>query len=746
MRLCFAGVIRKYICVFLLLGCSGIFAACGDAPQATVDSEGTEEYYYSIKIRNIPDPDEALYNSDILAEHENWWGWENSRIYQNGCIYRLLFLLDETKEESESFLGYCLQTFHEDTWSWEQILLSDVEWIEGGYTNISGMAGATQEGVFLKITESTVDGEQMYLGYFDGISGKILMEWPEEIEGGSVYRDQDQNIYFISAAENAIYVYDSNGVRQRRTQLDGYLWNGICNPVTGGMLWCGSNSDGARFWKDLNSPGSYKPVKEVDAYAFKAAYAPDGTLYYADAKAVWIEEEQPRQILVFGDMGYSLEELYNICILENGDIQCYVFLDGTLSLLSLSRETEEIAIEQQEIFLCAWQSSSDIFLNQIITRFNRQNSRYHISLLNEEDSSRTELEMSIGQGPDLMILPPLVAENYVQQGYLQNMEGVIEDPALFLGAALESGRINGITYGIPYSCSLDFAVFSKDIAGERQSWTVEEMMQCIRESNAGILDWYFSQIDAINIVMKYGLCDNGNTAYIDWKKGESHLTEQPFRDLLEFAAEYADTGEYEASDVFPMLQEGYIAGTEIHLWKLGMLDYAANCFSGRASYIGYPNSSGKKGIYVWADCLYVNQASDKMEGITEFVRFMLSEDAQKLCIAENESYSMPIRLSTISYLIEQEQKKAENPLTYADSWMNWQEDGLDEEQLRVLDELLEQAQPASFYVTEVEDFFYEELTPYFDGTRSLTDTLKVLDNRIQLYLDENYQFLTDRWK
>lgn len=189
--------------------------------------------------------------------------------------------------------------------------------------------------------------------------------------------------------------------------------------------------------------------------------------------------------------------------------------------------------------------STPYLRNQLITMFNRQNSRYHISLVNAEDSSRTEIELSVGQGPDLLMLSPLTAVGYVQQGYLRDMEGIME-----------------------------------------------------------------------------------------------------------------------------------------------------------------------------------------------FIRFMLSEEAQKLCVADNMCYSMPIRLSTISYLIEQEQKKAEEPQNNADSWMSWQEDGLDAVQLRQLEELLEQAQPARFYVTETEDFFYEELAPYFSGTRSLTETLKVLDNRIQLYLDE----------
>ena len=100
---------------------------------------------------------------------------------------------------------------------------------------------------------------------------------------------------------------------------------------------------------------------------------------------------------------------------------------------------------------------------------------------------------------------------------------------------------------------------------------------------------------------------------------------------------------------------------------------------------------------------------------------------------------MPVRLSTIYGLVEQEQKRAENaeePLIYADGFVSWQEDGLDQEQLETLEELLAQAQPYKFYAMELEDILYEELEPYFSGERSLEEAVALLDNRVQVYLNE----------
>ena len=49
-------------------------------------------------------------------------------------------------------------------------------------------------------------------------------------------------------------------------------------------------------------------------------------------------------------------------------------------------------------------------------------------------------------------------------------------------AALETGRIDGVLYGIPYQCILFLNAYSKDFAGERTFWTLPELMEAVREA------------------------------------------------------------------------------------------------------------------------------------------------------------------------------------------------------------------------------------------------------------------------
>ncbi len=720
---------RKRFGLLLLLGLCGLFTACGDTPQAVPDSGENQIYGYSLIFRDIPDPDEALRESGILAEHKDCQVLERYRAYQGNCIYRYLVFTDE----NYSYFEQCLQIFRKDSWTWEQTRISGTGWVEGRSVAITSVVGATDEGVFLEIIDfHAEDGEQRYLGFFDGIEGKLLMEWPKEADNTLVC--QGQEINFVNSLAGTVYSYDVDGRQRGLITLDGFLEEGIVNPATENTIWYGGSRDGLRLWKDSRKSSSYELITVVAPYEARVACDPEGNLYFADAQAIWTQEKQPRKIMSFLESGYQLEKLYSIQAMEDGDLQCYVSVDGTLCLLELHRDTHEQTSEQKEIIL--YGAQNDIFLTQLITRFNRRNPQYHITFLESGEFSRIPAEIATGQGPDLLILSSSEAAEYARHGYIRSMEGIIEEPALFLDAAMENGRIDGITYGIPYCCTLDFPVFSTALVGNRSSWTVEEMMQLIEESDAEILFWYFSDPNAFQIVTEYGLYDNDNTDYIDWEKRESHLDEAPFARLLEFAKKYGDTGEYDMSEILSLTASGKIAGVAISLHRLGELDYAENFFSGRASYIGYPTSGGKRGIYTRAQCLYVNQATEQLEGITEFFRFMLSDEAQKLCVADGMCYQIPVRLSTIAYLTEQEQAKAKNPGEYGIGPISWLEDGLNESQQQVLVELLDQATPYNFYALEIYDILYEELDPYFQGNRSLEEAVAILDSRVQVYLNE----------
>ena len=48
---------------------------------------------------------------------------------------------------------------------------------------------------------------------------------------------------------------------------------------------------------------------------------------------------------------------------------------------------------------------------------------------------------------------------FVDNGYFECLDGVITDESAYLQAAIESCKINGKLYGIPYDCQFEFASY-----------------------------------------------------------------------------------------------------------------------------------------------------------------------------------------------------------------------------------------------------------------------------------------------
>ena len=100
---------------------------------------------------------------------------------------------------------------------------------------------------------------------------------------------------------------------------------------------------------------------------------------------------------------------------------------------------------------------------------------------------------------------------------------------------------------------------------------------------------------------------------------------------------------------------------------------------------------------------------------------------------------LPVNLETLEYLIEcscnlKESEKRQHGLD--GRGVTFKDENLSDEQIDALHGLLEDALPDKFYATEIYNMVSEELEPFFAGQRSMEEAVRILDNRVQLYLDE----------
>lgn len=750
--------------VALLLG------ACGKEGEKT---DAADQVYYHFQEAVIPDPDEALGNvfGQKYGEQEH------------------VILEFDMKLCGDTFyrIAQCYTVEEPLQWgNYIQILKPPYrEWItEGislGYSNLTGILGVDEDRLTVLMYDKNSEEENPYTYYLAyWAPGKDLMERVQDSGFGSGKEEFSPGGDFFVTSDGGYCHYDLWGSsdialydEKFRLKEKKELGNGvrICGllqePESGDLLWYGIKDQEAGVWR-LEDGVPMLPAGQslgtVSAVDFRAAYGADGALYLADTQGLWrMAEGNLEEVCHFFDRDYPMTALYGMEVMEDGSLLLQAKCTDEELALRIEGNSEPLP-EKQEITMASTFSSLPA-LDIAISKFNRSNERYYVTMLYpydeygstsaadhraeyEEFRNWLHMEIAAGRGPDLYFCVGNVStidpQDMAENGYLQSLEGVLEDEDDYWEAALDTGRINGVLYGIPYECSLEMATYSEDFAGNRQSWTLPELMEAVRESGAEKLQW---GLDGNAIVLKYGLYDNNNRDFIDWEAGKSHLDEEPFMKLLEFAREYADdydriTPNFE--DLEKDVAEGRILAVYNffggianwgYIWgsESGSLE---NIFQGKPSCIGFPRSDGN-GIYVTPSMIYMNANSDKKEGVTEFLRYMLSDEIQQginfpYTVGNIGTFpSLPVRLSALEKSIDIARERNKLGATG-----NTQYPALTEEQAAWVRFLIENAQPGYWKVKKVENIISEELEPYFQGQRSVEETVKILNNRVQLYLDE----------
>lgn len=436
-------------------------------------------------------------------------------------------------------------------------------------------------------------------------------------------------------------------------------------------------------------------------------------------------------------MGYTLQEILNVSVGEDGKISLLVYLDGNLCLLNIDQTQEP---GKQEISIVSDFRS----LENVIAAFNRQSEDYFITLSSPFASGdvdaycrQLKLQVSSGKGPDLIDDWLLDLDGCIRNGYFEPLDDVIEDAAAYWPACLED-RTDGRLYGIAYSVLPSVTAVSQSLAGNLESWTMDQLTDLVKKSPAESLQMGLGGLD---IALEYGLANRENPQFIDYSAGKSHLDGQPFIDFLEFAKKYGDDLYYgaEQHEAAEYYRDGRIAVFGVKLYSPDDLLFASACFKGQETLIGMPVSEGR-GVYLHSWSLCLNSSSQVKEGAKEFLRYLISEEGQRnLFLAGDEPRrsGFSCRRDATEMMLDDYQKRArmvkggiDRIGIYADIVP------LSEEQIRQFWAIFEDARMKWNCPSELYAIFCDELEPYFAGDRTAEQTAGKLHSRVQLYFDE----------
>lgn len=750
--------IGKFIICFLLLVI--FLPGCGTVSEENQQEITANQVYYSIRETAVPDPDEAL-KGEL---RKNGWVRELDSCMQNGNLYRIAQAWG-TADGMDVTTGYYIQILEPPYIQWENYPVSSLYWdetleFEGFQNQVWKVISADENNSLYCMVKRYDDAlkEHAAVGlWHPEAPGSLQWELPEGWEDRNLYFSGDGMLYGYEGSRLAVLSDELQEPEEKI--LKGKAYGLLEDSLGGGILWYGEAED-ETFGIWALEDGSavlegFQDIAFLNMGTFGLDVSGEGCFYLADTGRLWrfYEGEEPREVCDFVERGYVLNQVSALSVREDGSLALLTVLDGRRYILCIE-ESGKIPDEKQEITL--GDALGSAVLREHIARFNRQSDKWYVTMVTagEEETglefiNRIQMEISAGRGPDLMVSDLLDFNGMAVNGYLHSLEGVLTDEDAFWTAMLDSGRVDGTLYALPYEGRLYFPSYSAELTGGRESWTLEEFMEAVRASDAEILQYGFSGMD---IVLNYGLYDNDNRKLIDWENGESHLTEELFLELLKFAEEYADEGKIRTEDVEDALAEGRIAAAGEGCWcySLDGFNYREACFGGNPANIGFPRAQGN-GIYVYPRMLCLNENSGVKDGAEEFLRFLVSGESQTL-YAEfeylaDENISAPglnywkamfaVRKDALERQIELKSGEEEG-VSWAKSQygISYQPQGFSDVQKERFSFIVENARPGNWYIYSVLDMVYDELEPYFEGQRTAEEAAEILDNRIQLFLDE----------
>lgn len=478
--------------------------------------------------------------------------------------------------------------------------------------------------------------------------------------------------------------------------------NGVC----GGIRW-ESDSDGQGGDSGTgsdNQGNGYDLLlyddKAVYGYRFDTQKSDSGSV--GEELFLWMDSDIN---------GYCVKNLY---LLEDGRLCATVedWMNDDSVIVALKRTKAEQAPRREELVLVTVDGGSD--LATMAVKFNRGNSRYHLTVKSYE--SLTDLYNAIltKKPMDLIDLSGINVQKLAARGLFEDLTPYVDQSELFDRSDFVDGILDVYTFentlvGIPAEFMIRTVVGSKARLENKAGLTLEELFSIAdRYPGAKAFDGMTKE-DMMQYLMMFNEDD-----FIDWDTGICRFDSEDFKAVLEYVAQFPDSvtsGREEESEVLFAVEET----TPYMLW-----DYL-KMFGEDAACVGFPTADGRGGhLLISSDAYAIAAVSEHKESAWDFIEDSLTHEKSELYAELWLTY--PALKKTLDERVE---------IAIARNRLTWDD-------FNVALKLVPDATP--FFAVEDDEIIKiinEEAFGYYSGQKGIDDVVSIIQNRVQLYVNEN---------
>ena len=408
-------------------------------------------------------------------------------------------------------------------------------------------------------------------------------------------------------------------------------------------------------------------------------------------------------------------------------------------------------------------------LRKAVIQFNRSHKDIRFTIKNywggtpeeaQQKQMQLKTEIASGKMPDIIDIGShsrwmdlLPYHQLAVKGHLEDLWPYIEnDPelgreALFL-PPLKAAEVNGGLYTVFNSVTVNTCSGAKSVVGDRYSWTLEELWDVFSTmpEDSLILNEETDQLAAFSWVLGMNL-----DSYINWESGKYNFDCEDFRTALEFARSFPSNYQFpEGEEAEKAYNERYITRMKEGRQMLSRVSNFSDMqrmeiiYGEPASFVGYPSAGGSAGssFNPCGNKMAISSTCKDKEAAWEIVRHMLLPRYENPKDLARDPLDLHVNGVPINLADYHMQKKVymssvfgNLELIHFGMYIHFHK--ATEEELQRYEDFLNHIEKIELYDCTLLDLVWECCGAYLAGDKSIDETITLIENRVELYINEN---------
>lgn len=425
------------------------------------------------------------------------------------------------------------------------------------------------------------------------------------------------------------------------------------------------------------------------------------------------------------------------------------FLVLSLSLTACGNDTGKEAAKQNVLVLASFDDTP--YIREQVARYNQGQHEYQIEMKSYERSEQPDeggilllqREIALGKGPDIIDFGSGFTTSDIVGGYTEDLFSYMgEEENKYFENVLNAFSYEEKLYAIPLSFTLKSFVGTAQNLEGHSSWSIEEMMDCYQgQAKERLLYPGAFKKDVLGTILAGSM-----EYYINWETGECNFDGKEFSDVLRFCNQFPErleiTEDFSTKQIF--LEDGaLLLPVNIRsVYDMCKVEYIFN--EQEITFIGFP-VEGTSGTMIQScgSTLAISRNSSHKEAAWSFISQCLSVPGQEE-LASGFPMCREVLEKQIDQALEIEYEMqadgTQQPVVKQEVIFEGEEKidiyCISAEQAKRLISLIEGAEIASHMEPKIYNVFLEEAEYYFNGEKSLEETVDVIQSKISIYVSE----------